>query len=221
MGHEIAERNPLAAARTGRSVMADDPDQDLVARWHQGEQSAFEALVRRHERRVFRLLLRMLGNRADAEDVAQETFLNLHRHGHRFRHESRFSTFLYRIAANAALNRRRSAARGRAREVILAHSAGTPVEASPRSADPEREFGRSEVRGRVQAALLELTPTLRLPLVMYDIEGLSYGEIARVLEIAEGTVKSRIHRARFALRDRLGSLAREEMTTLESGRMKP
>jgi RNA polymerase sigma-70 factor (ECF subfamily) len=218
MGHEIAEQNPLAAARTGRGVVADDPDQDLVERWQGGDRGAFETLVRRHERRVFRLLLRMLGSRADAEDVAQETFLNLHRHGHRFRHESRFSTFLYRIAANAALNRRRSLARSRAREQVLARSAGTAVEASPQAADPERALGRAEIRTRVQTALLELTPTLRLPLVMYDIEGLSYGEIARVLEVAEGTVKSRIHRARFALRDQLGALARDEITTTAAGR---
>jgi RNA polymerase sigma-70 factor (ECF subfamily) len=218
MGHEIAERNPLAAARRGPGVVVDDPDQDLVASWQGGDRRAFETLVRRHERRVFRLLLRMLGSRADAEDVAQETFLNLHRHGHRFRRESRFSTFLYRIAANAALNRRRSMARGHAREVLLARSAGSAVEASPPAADPERAFGSAEISARVQAALLELTPTLRLPLVMYDIEGLSYGEIARVLEVAEGTVKSRIHRARFALRDQLGELARDGMPDTEVGR---
>ena len=82
-----------------------DPDGELVSRWQSGDESAFETLVRRHEQRVFRLLYRMMGNREEAEDVAQEAFLSLHRHGHRFRREARFSTFVYRVAANAALNR--------------------------------------------------------------------------------------------------------------------
>jgi RNA polymerase sigma-70 factor (ECF subfamily) len=209
VSHEIVERGPLVHAGTGRGAALEDPDRELVARWRAGDASAFEALVRGHEKRVFRLLLRMLGNRAEAEDVAQETFLNLHRHGHRFRSESRFSTFVYRVAANAALNRRRAIGRGRAREAALAlqQAAGIDVPAGP--ADPENEAAGSQLRSRVHAALLELSPVLRLPLVLYDIEGLAYGEIARILELAEGTVKSRIHRARQALRPLLGALARE------------
>ena len=92
-----------------------DPDAELVERWRAGDRSAFEALVRLHQRRVFHLLMRMLGSREEAEDVAQEAFLSLHRHGHRFRGEARFSTFVYRVAANAALNRRRSLGRAHAR----------------------------------------------------------------------------------------------------------
>lgn len=209
MSHELAERGSIATARLGRGMVVEDPDQELVERWQRGDRNAFEQLVQRHERRVFRLLLRMLGSRADAEDVAQETFLNLHRHGHRFRREARFSTFLYRIAANAALNRRRSAARGHAREDALAQQSATGfgLPSSPR--DPEGALADAELRAQVQAALLRLSPALRLPLVMFDLEGIAYGEIARVLEIAEGTVKSRIHRARLALRDELGALVRE------------
>lgn len=210
MSHELAERRPLATTSLSRGTIVEDPDQELVDRWQRGDRGAFEQLVQRHERRVFRLLLRMLGSRADAEDVAQETFLNLHRHGHRFRREARFSTFLYRIAANAALNRRRSSARGTAREDALALEAesGFGVPSSP--PDPEGALLRAQLRDRVQAALLRLSPTLRLPLVMYDIEGLAYGEIARVLQVAEGTVKSRIHRARLAMRDELGPMGGDD-----------
>lgn len=213
VGHEIAERGPLARASaevaSRRMAASDDPDRELVERWRSGDVAAFESLVRRHERRVFRLLLRMLGNRAEAEDVAQETFLNLHRHGHRFRFEARFSTFVYRVAANAALNRKRSVIRGQAREQALArhHADGIDPPSMPR--DPESAAVGAELSARVQDALVQLSPTLRLPLVLYDIEGLPYGEIARVLELAEGTVKSRIHRARQALRELLEGLVRE------------
>jgi RNA polymerase sigma-70 factor (ECF subfamily) len=183
-----------------------DPDADLVARWQQGEGEAFEALVRRHQLRVFRLLWRMLGSREEAEDVAQEAFLSLHRHGHRFRGEARFSTFVYRVAANAALNRRRTLGRSRARkrQLMVRQAAGTDLPASPR--DPEDAAAGSQVQAAVQRALLDLPEDLRVAAVLYDIEGVPNGEIASVLGIPEGTVKSRIHRARRALRDRLRSL---------------
>ncbi len=183
-----------------------DPDGDLVERWQAGDQSAFEALIRRHERRVFGLLMRMLGNRQDAEDVAQEAFLSLHRHGHRFRHQARFSTFVFRVAANAALNRRRTLGRknARIRQLKLRQEAGTDLPTTPR--DPEAQVAGAEIQIQVQEALSRLPEDLRMATVLYDIEGLSYREIATVLKIPEGTVKSRIHRARSALRSRLKGL---------------
>lgn len=199
-----------AALRAGKSVAgAADPDLDLVDRWREGDAKAFEALVIRHQRRVFGLLFRMLGNREEAEDAAQETFLNLHRHGHRFRRESRFSTFVYRVAVNAALNRRRSLGRRRAHLERLADrtETGESVPTSPR--DPEAQASGDQIRQRVQAEIACLAPALRVPLVLFDIEGMPYSEIAGVLDIAEGTVKSRIHRARLALRERLSDLAVE------------
>jgi RNA polymerase sigma-70 factor, ECF subfamily len=200
-----------APAISGPAVEAGavDPDRELVDRWHAGDLAAFEALVRRHQRRVFGLLLRMLGNVQEAEDVAQETFLNLHRHGHRFRSQSRFSTFLYRVAVNAALNRRRSQGRRRAHldEFARGQAIGHALPSAPRG--PEDAIAGGEVKQRVQRCLQALPEALRAPVVLYDIEGLSYGEIAEVLQIAEGTVKSRIHRARHALREQLAELARE------------
>jgi len=203
------------ATRSHTSLESDnfrdcDPDGELVARWQSGDQSAFEALIRRHERRVFGLLMRMLGNRQDAEDVAQEAFLSLHRHGHRFRHEARFSTFVFRVAANAALNRRRTLGRknARIRQLKLRQEAGIDLPTAPR--DPESQAAGAQIRAQVQEALLRLPEDLRMATVLYDIEGLSYREIAKVLEIPEGTVKSRIHRARSALRARLKGLVSTE-----------
>ena len=186
----------------------EDPDADLVDRWQSGDEGAFETLVRLHQRRVFGLVMRMLGDRQEAEDVAQEAFLSLHRHGHRFRREARFSTFVYRVAANAALNRRRTLGRKRAREEALARrqDAGFDLPSSPR--DPEDATAGGEVQVQVQEALLLLSEDLRAAIILYDIEGQSYGEIAKALGIPEGTVKSRIHRARNALREHLRPLAR-------------
>lgn len=183
-----------------------DPDAALVARWQEGDEGAFADLVRRHERRVFGLLLRMLGSREEAEDAAQDAFLNLHRHGRRFRRESRFSTFVYRVAVNAALNRRRGLGRRRnhMRHLEERQATGHELPAVPRG--PEDAAYGGEVRARLEREIEKLSPPLRAPLVLYDLEGLSYGEIAEVLNVAEGTVKSRIHRARHALRDRLRDL---------------
>jgi RNA polymerase sigma-70 factor (ECF subfamily) len=152
----------------------------------------------------------MLGNREDAEDVAQETFISLHRHGHRFRHDARFSTFVYRVAANAALNRRRTLGRknARLRKLEARQAAGDDLPTSPRN--PESAFFGTQVQAQVQEALLKLPDDLRIATVLYDIEGLSYREIAAALEIPEGTVKSRIHRARSALREGLKSLVSNE-----------
>lgn len=210
---EMVERGPAApvasdpaATARRRGVAIEDPDAELVERWQAGDESAFEALVRRHEQRVFRLLLRMMGSREEAEDVSQETFLSLYRHGRRFRRESRFSTFVYRVAANAALNRRRSLGRSRNRVNKLAErqAAGDDLPHSPR--DPEDAVAGVELSDHVRDALQKLSPSLRMPVVLYDIEGLAYSEIAKVLGVAEGTVKSRIHRARQALRLELQAL---------------
>lgn len=213
MTYEIVERgpmvsgtNPLTREAAGPRVVIEDPDRDLVERWQAGDEKAFEELISRHERRVYRLLYRMMGSKEDAEDLTQETFLSLHRHGHRFRAEARFSTFVYRVAANAALNRRRSLGRGRARidKLKTRTEAGDDLPSSPRN--PEDATQGAELSQHVRSALDELSPSLRMPVVLYDIEGLAYGEIAKVLGIAEGTVKSRIHRARQALRDHLKGL---------------
>jgi RNA polymerase sigma-70 factor, ECF subfamily len=209
MSAELVDRTAAVLARTD-PVGDADPDAELVARWQSGDADAFGLLVRRHERRVYRLLYRMLGSASEAEDAVQEAFLSLHRHGRRFRRESRFSTFVYRVAVNAALNRRRSIARARARERQLAQrqAAGDDLPSGPR--DPEGAASGAQVQARVQQALMELPPDLRMAVVLYDIEGRPYREIADVLGVPEGTVKSRIHRARNALRELLGELVRRE-----------
>ena len=199
----VASDWTLAGSRARGTPPAEDPDRELVARWKAGDPGAFEELVRRHESRVYRFLLRMLGDPAEAEDVAQETFLNLHRHGRRFRGEARFSTFVYRVAANGALNRRRGLGRrgNWYRRLAERQAAGDHLPEAPR--DPESAAAGAQLGRMVQEALAELPEPLRLALVLCDIEGLGYGEIAAALGVPVGTVKSRIHRARGLLRERL------------------
>ncbi len=211
MSYEMVQTGPAAApaARVGaeRVGAVVDPDAELIERWQAGDESAFETLIRRRGRGVSGLVLRMRGEREEAADVAQETFLSLHRHGRRFRREARFSTFVYRVAANAALNRRRTLGRKRAREQALARQQQAGLELPTPHRDPEDATSGGEIQKRVQQALLELPPSLRMAVVLYDIEGQSYSEIAEALRIPEGTVKSRIHRARSALRGLLRPLA--------------
>jgi RNA polymerase sigma-70 factor (ECF subfamily) len=210
VAQEILERGPVLRSRGEAAVGTDDPDSELVERWRAGDEFAFESLVRRHERRVFAVALRMLGSREEAEDVAQEVFLNLHRSGHRFRKEARFSTFVYRVAVNAALNRRRSLGRSRARlEGLMRRQAGgDDLPYMPRG--PEDSILGRELRAQLEREILDLGDALRTPLVLHDIEGLPYAEISSILGVAEGTVKSRIHRARRALRRRLGPVSDRE-----------
>ncbi len=212
MNFEMVESGPAAPVKSSvrggaaRGVVIEDPDADLVRRWKDGDERAFEELIERHQRRVFGLLMRMMGSREEAEDVAQETFLSLYRHGRRFRGESRFSTFVYRVAANAALNRRRTLGRSRVRidRLAVRQAGGDDLPFAPR--DPEDATAGLELTDHVRNALQTLSPALRMPVILYDIQGLAYGEIAEALGIAEGTVKSRIHRARQALRVQLKPL---------------
>lgn len=178
-----------------------DPDTELVARWREDDDSAaFSMLVERHQRRVFGLMVRMLGSREDAEDASQDAFLSLYRHGKRFRGEARFSTFVYKVAANAALNHRRSLGRARARSQELGRqqAGGAALPTAPRN--PEDKASGAEAQRAVQQALVELPFDLRIAVVLSDLEGQSGRDIAHALQIPEGTVKSRIHRGRAALR---------------------
>lgn len=203
---DAAPRGPSTPAAAGA-----DPDLELVNRWLAGDEAAFESLVHRHHASLFRFLRRMLGDASEAEDVLQETFLNVHRHGRRFRGEARFSTFLFRAAANGALNRRRGLGRRAAwlERLRLRQAAGQALPSTPR--DPERAAQDAQTERLVQDALLRIPARLRLPLLLYDVEGLAYREIAAATHLREGTVKSRIHRARRLLREHLRPvLARDD-----------
>jgi RNA polymerase sigma-70 factor (ECF subfamily) len=170
-----------------------DPDGPLVDRAKRGDRWAFEQLVERHQHRLFTLAARTLGSSDDAGDAVQEAFLRAWLALPRFRGGSLFSTWLYRICLNAAHDQR---LRRRAE----------PVELVERP-DPRDAFAESELSGELQAALNGLDETYRVAVVLYDVLGCSYAEIAELTNVPEGTVKSRIYRGRTELAQRLGTKA--------------
>ncbi|WP_373049395.1 sigma-70 family RNA polymerase sigma factor [Vulgatibacter sp.] len=181
----------------------------LLARARRGDERAFAALLRLHQDRVYDLLVRMLGDKAEAEDVTQEVFLAFHRALPRFRGESRVSTWLFRIAKNHCLNRiKYLGRRGASRQVPLEDADDPAAAEGPER--PDRTLERRRTDERVQAAIAALPEEQRLVVVLREIEGLSYEEIAEVLEQPEGTVKSRLHRARLALARSLAAPAEEK-----------
>ena len=177
-------------------------DADCVRRIIQrGETDAFEILVRRHEKTIFNLVYRMLGDYDDAAEVSQEVFLSAYRAIGQFRGDANFSTWLYRIALNHATTRRRSMSSRQQKTV--------PIDDMEPLSDPElgpaETLERKEIRERVQLALNKLEPDDATMILLRDLQDISYDEVARVLEIPVGTVKSRLHRARQALKTQLAT----------------
>lgn len=188
--------------------MASD-EADLLARARQGDTAAFGALVRLHQRRVYAAALHVTGNHSDADDVAQETFVRAFRGLASFDGRSDFFTWLYRIAVNTALNRLRSTRRASALQTAGAAEAaqvgGRPEGlGAPRLAPDELAALGEQVRTTL-VAMSQLSPPLRVTLVLATIEGLGHKQIADILDIPEGTVAWRVNEARRVLRERLGA----------------
>jgi RNA polymerase sigma-70 factor (ECF subfamily) len=175
----------------------------LIQRIAAGDESACAELVSEHQRMVFQLALHLLGNRDEALDLSQEVFLKVFRTIHRFRGQSALRTWIYRIAVNQAKNRQRWwRRRHRSDQVSLdAHLAAFGEKAAGAEGQtPERVLARKELAQRIWRALNHLPFDQRTVIVLREIDGLSYEEIAFSLDVAVGTVKSRLTRARQTLR---------------------
>jgi RNA polymerase sigma-70 factor (ECF subfamily) len=177
--------------------VSDPSDEALLAAHLRGDPRAFGELVVRHERRIYGLCLRILGNREDAEDATQEAFLSALRKAGSFRKAAAFSTWLYRIAVNAATDQARR--RGRARLAALdPEDAGLAVA-------PGSELGEVVASAvAVQTALTQVPDEFRVAVVLCDLYRVPYADAAQILEVPVGTVKSRVFRGRLALADQLG-----------------
>ncbi len=204
-------RAPDTIGHDGGGVpLLDDTEARLVERLVARDERAFNALVRAYEGRVFSVALRMLGNRAEAEDLAQEVFVQVFKAVGTFRGESKLSTWIYRIAINLAKNRGKylRVRRAEAHDDLdaLDQGAGTGQdkrENVARVERPDEMMAGLEVEQVVRRAIQELEPSFRECLVLRDVEDLSYGEIGEITGLPEGTVKSRIHRARAQLKERV------------------
>ena len=178
----------------------------LVARLRQRDERAFTWMVRRYQDRVFGLVFRMLGDRQEAEDLAQEVFVTVFKAIDSFRGESLFTTWLYRIATNHCRNRLKYLARRHhQRQLDIADTAEHDLDGrlSQPVARPDKQLEGYELERVIQTAMTQLDEDHREVLVLRDVEQLSYEEIAQILDVAEGTVKSRLFRARAALRARI------------------
>ena len=177
-------------------------ERELVSRARAGDTAAFEQLMLDSQDRVYTLCLRMTGNREDALALAQETFLNAWRGLSSFQGNSSFSTWVYRLASNACidfLRKRKRRQQGESPHSLDDEEAPLPEPADPRGS-PEEELERRELRRAVERGLQALPDHHRQVLVMRELSGMSYQEIGAVLDLDLGTVKSRIARARLALK---------------------
>jgi len=180
----------------------------LLRRLRDRDERAFEEMVRLYQHRVFNLVYRMLNNAHEAEDVAQEVFVTVFKSIESFREESKFSTWLYRIAANHCKNRIKYLGR-RAHNSTdeldegaerAAHAA-QPSNLAPHAMQPDAVLEGVQLERIVQEGIARLDEDQRVVLVLRDVEELSYEEIASITGLPDGTVKSRLHRARIELRD--------------------
>jgi RNA polymerase sigma-70 factor (ECF subfamily) len=178
-------------------------DSLLIAQTLEGDRAAFGELVRRYQDRLYSTVYRLLGNAEDAQDVVQDAFLNAFQSLHQFKGDARFFTWLYRIAVNSAISLKRKLRV--VSESDMRGSGQNPAEPldDSEASQPGLALERAEEERRLQAALNRLSPDHRMVLVLKEIEGQKYEMIAEILQVPIGTIRSRLHRARLELRDRL------------------
>ena len=188
-------------------------DEDLMAKAATDDTKAFTELVRRYQSRVIHLVSRLLNDRVVSEDLAQEVFVRVHLHRRNYRTGSKFSTWLFTIAANLAKNEIRRRKR-RKNWTSLDEMQEQLQDASMQFADPkankEVDLEREQLSGVVGEAIATLPERYRVALVLRDIDGLAYEEISQILKIPGGTVRSRINRARLMLKRKLEPMLRRE-----------
>ncbi|MBP6630082.1 MAG: sigma-70 family RNA polymerase sigma factor [Kofleriaceae bacterium] len=186
-----------------------DPERSLLRRLRERDERAFRELVEAHKTTVYNLSFRMLGNRAEAEDVAQEVFISVFKTIDTFREESKFSTWLYRVVVNHCKNRIKYLSRRHDRKQDeldeTTHGTGTGgsdgAPSHPRR--PDRALEGAELERLMQEAIAALDEEHRTLVVLRDVEELSIEEICEITGLPDGTVKSRLHRARLVLRKKL------------------
>jgi RNA polymerase sigma-70 factor (ECF subfamily) len=206
--HSLSTPNPHRLP----SKIAREDEHLLVTAAKRGDQSAFEELVNRYERKIFRLTMNITRNAEDAEDAMQDAFMKAYSHLNTFEEGSRFYTWLVRIAANEALMRLR---KRRPNQFSLDEPIQGDEELIPRDIEdwgpsPEQRYAQSEMREILDGAIDQLSPDFRVVFVLRDIEGLSTEETASTVGISEAAVKSRLLRARLKLRQKLDRYFRKD-----------
>jgi RNA polymerase sigma-70 factor, ECF subfamily len=197
-------------ARTRRSETGELSEADAIRLAQEGNAEAFERIYQLHSRRVYSLCLRMMGNTAEAEDLAQEAFLQLFRKIHTFRGESAFSTWLHRLTVNVVLMRLR-------RKTAVEASLEQMTEPDEETGGPPREFGAEDLglagsvdRVNLERAVAQLPPGYKQVFALHDIQGYEHNEIAELMGCSIGNSKSQLHKARTRLRELLQENLRDQ-----------
>lgn len=185
-----------------------DPDTELINAINSGRQARFQELVARYEKKLYNFGFRMCGDPSDAEDLVQETFLNVFRYLKNFRQEAKFKNWLYRIASSICIKKRRRSKYAPERELSLDEFIPREGEAAPTEIPdwaglPLDRVLTAELSATLKDAILSLPKKYRLVIVLRDIEGFSTSETAEILELTPANVKVRLHRARLFLREQL------------------
>ena len=203
---ETGAGRPIGNAGAGSHRSA---DAEILARAQAGDHQAFAQLYAMHKRRIYSLCLRMVGNVAEAEDLTQEAFLQLHRKIATFRGDSAFSTWLHRLAVNVVLMQLR-------KKGLSLVSLDEAMEPNPEEG-PSRSFGAPDLaltgaidRLALEHAIAELPAGYRLIFILHDVEGFEHNEIASMLDCSIGNSKSQLHKARLKLRESLRAQSRQE-----------
>ena len=190
-------------ARTRRAESGELSEADAIRLAQKGDAAAFEQLYRLHSRRVYALCLRMVGNTAEAEDLAQEAFLQLFRKIHTFRGESAFSTWLHRLSVNVVLMKLR-------KKTLPETSLEETTEPDEETGGPRRDIGGPDVlltgsidRVNLERAVEQLPPGYKTVFVLHDVQGYEHNEIAEIMGCSIGNSKSQLHKARMRLRELL------------------
>jgi RNA polymerase sigma-70 factor (ECF subfamily) len=183
-------------------------ERSLLRRLRDRDERAFKELIDDHRDRVFNITYRMLGNRAEAEDVAQEVFITVFKTIESFREESKFSTWLYRVTVNHCKNRIKYLARRHDRDrdeldETSQQTNGAVTGAPVRAAQPDKALASAQMEKLLQEAIAALDDDQRAVVILRDVEDLSIEEICEITGLPDGTVKSRLHRARLVLRKKM------------------
>ncbi len=208
---------PPGRKKSSKGKRVNGADLDLVERAKGGELKAFEELMNKYEEKVYSIAYRMTGNREDAEEILQETFLSVYKSLGRFKGKSRFSTWLYRIAVNASLMRLRKTKK-KAETLSLDEPIGGDNSHPKREvvdwSTPEDIVERKRLMEVITAAIDSLPETYRAIVLLRDGEGLSNSEVAKILKTSIPAVKSKLHRARMHLREKLSEYFTPKKTNM-------
>lgn len=187
----------------------DETDHGLIKKIRQGSVDAMEKIVTRYENAIFNFGLKMCGQKQDAEDVAQDTFLNALKSLPGFREETKLKNWLFRIATNACLRKRRKKKHEPDRELLLEDliddDSKGKLEIPDWTTNPDNALMQAEIKTTIDSAISELPPDFRMVLTLRDIEGFNTEETAEIIGISQQLVKTRLHRARFALKKSISS----------------